>query len=502
MPYSNVLSALARLAATRCNDEAFREAGGDSVSYGALNDAVAALSRSYRSLPDTVGILAPSGIAWVQAQLALTAADKNIVPLPVFFSHDQLLHIIKDAGIGHILATPETVGTAGGFGVPHSEITVPDTGDALPAGSIRGTGKARLIIYTSGSTGRPKGVCIADRQLAASVKAIGDAVAAGPDDLYLSVLPMSLLLEQICAIYLPLLAGIRVVFCPFTSGTALVEQVERVRPTLMVLVPQLLSAWIAAAKISGRKAPDSLRVVATGGAPVSETLAAAAWNLGIPVHEGYGLSECCSVVALNRPGDRVAGTVGRPLDGLDVSLDDGEIVVRGPTVMEGYLNDSAPPPEGIWRTGDLGGFDDQGRLSVYGRKDNILVTPAGRNVVPEWIEAMVTTDPRIALCILIITPMSGLTAILVPLDAYTREFQSMSPADVASQVAGLVAEAPRYARPAHCLVVPDAEMQRHGLLTGNGRPRRDAILKAFSWLWQDFVTPLPFPAPEDRHVVL
>jgi len=489
MPLDSSLSALAHLARIRGGDEAFREAEGDGVSYSRLHGAVTALARDYRTYPDTVGLLAPNGIPWAVAKLALMAAGKTIVPLPDFFSRNQLAHIIEDAHIGRVLATATTAEMARNFGLPVSEIAFQDCGEDAPAGrDIGASCQGRLVIYTSGSTGRPKGVCIGAAQLTHSAEALGKAINACPDDTYLSVLPMSLLLEQICAIHAPLQFGARVVFGASITSDRLADLVERVRPSLMVLVPQLLGAWIAALRASGRTAPDSLRLVATGGAPVTETLAAAAWERRIPVHEGYGLSECCSVVALNRPGARAAGTVGQPLDGLEVTLDEGEIVVRGPTIMDGYLNDTGACPAGVWRTGDLGAFDPQGRLIVYGRKDSMLVTSAGRNVVPEWIEALVTTDSRLAHCILIGATQPGLTAILVPHAAYVADYQAMTRADLEDHVARLVASAPAYARPARCLVVPEADLRRRGLLTGNGRPRRTMIKEAFASRRQNFST--------------
>ncbi len=151
---------------------------------------------------------------------------------------------------------------------------------------------------------------------------------------------------------------------------------------------------------AGAVAPASLRFVAVGGAPLAPSLVETAWTLGIPAHEGYGLSECCSVVALSRPGEAVAGAVGRPLDGLTVVLDDGEIVVRGDSVMTGYLGGARLGDGACWRTGDLGEFDAEGRLIVRGRKDSVIVTGFGRNVSPEWIEALALADPRIARAVL------------------------------------------------------------------------------------------------------
>jgi long-subunit acyl-CoA synthetase (AMP-forming) len=474
------LSALAALARTRGGDEAFRESNGDGISYAGLLNAVLALSSDYRRLPATVGLMATGGIAWAAAQLALFASGRTVVALPDFFSRDQLAHIVAEAEVGHILTSTASSEAARGLGVPTCDIAPPRQCAGTTASAAAHDFRAgRLVIYTSGSTGRPKGVCIGAAQLAHSVRALAAAIGARPDDSYLSVLPISLLLEQICALYVPLRAGARVVFGVATTGTGLADLVERTRPTIMVLVPQLLAAWTAALVESGRRAPDGLRFVAVGGAPVGPALAAAAWTCGIPVHEGYGLSECCAVVALNRPGARAAGTVGHPLDGIEVGLDEGEVVVRGPTVMEGYVGEAGPGPGGVWRTGDLGSLDAEGRLIVHGRKDGMLVTPAGRNVVPEWIEAMVTADVRLAQCFLI-DAERGLTAILVPHPHHAATFRAISPGALRHHVAGLVAAAPAYARPVRCLVAAEADLRRRGLLTDNGHPRRDAIAQVFA----------------------
>jgi len=247
-----------------------------------------------------------------------------------------------------------------------------------------------------------------------------------------------------------------------------------------VLVPSLLSAWTAQLEYSGAVAPRNLRFVAAGGAHVPERLARAARRVGIPVHEGYGLTECCSVVALNRPGACKAGTVGRPLHGIKVTIEDDEIVVRGPTVMDGYLNHEAIRPAGVWRTGDLGAFDAEGRLIVLGRRDSMLVTAAGRNIVPEWIESMVTADPRLAHCVLVDPGSGGLTAVLVPFDRFAGAFRAMSEDARAQHLAELVAAAPDYAKPARSIVVAQSDFRRQGLLTANGRPRRRAVEAVFA----------------------
>jgi len=199
----------------------------------------------------------------------------------------------------------------------------------------------------------------------------------------------------------------------------------------------------------------------------------------VPVHEGYGLSECCSVVAVNRPGDRRAGTVGRPLPGVQVTIEDGEIVVSGPTVMRGYLTESQKIES--WSTGDTGNFDPDGFLIVTGRKDNVIVTSAGRNIHPEWIEEAIVGDRRIKRCV-VVEYESELVAVVIPMmlryvgiagDAGSRRIRHSRCSD--------------YAKPRRYLAISDHEFHRLDLLTSNFRPRRGAIRRLVSD-WSHFLS--------------
>ena len=248
---------------------------------------------------------------------------------------------------------------------------------------------------------------------------------------------------------------------------------EEANATATVLVPELLAAWLRELQSLGRSGPTSLRYVAVGGAPVSKQLATSAWELGVPVYEGYGLSECCSVVSLNRPGDRRAGTVGRPLPGVQVRIENSEIVVSGSTVMSGYLSESETIES--WSTGDTGNFDPDGFLIVTGRRDNIIVTSAGRNIHPEWIEEMITGDRRIKRCV-VVEYESELVAVIIPDDAsICRDWPAMQ-----DLVEHATREVPDYAKPRRYLALSDQEVRRLDLLTANFRPRRGAIRRLVS----------------------
>ena len=214
--------------------------------------------------------------------------------------------------------------------------------------------------------------------------------------------------------------------------------------------------------------------MAAGGAAVPPAVAQAARQLGIPVYEGYGLSECASVVAVNRPGACREGTVGQPLPGLEVAIEDGEIVVQGPTVMDGYLHGEPAPRR--WRTGDAGSLDADGFLTVYGRLDNLIITPYGRNLSPEWIETMLLGDPRIGACVLCQTgDPARLTVLAVPSSMGEGWLKAGQEEKIAAAISRACALAPDYARPQRAAVLPREEAAALALFTPNGRPRRAEV---------------------------
>jgi long-subunit acyl-CoA synthetase (AMP-forming) len=435
-----------------------------TLSYQDLLSRIRDGAEWARILPDRVGLLFGDPADCLVADLALSFAGKELVPLPAFFSDEQLAHIVRTAELTHVVNDSICGDRARRLGLIADELGAAGGSGREPASN------ACRIIFTSGSTGRPKGVRLSARQVLASTTALAEATGASAEDRYLSLLPSALLLEQIAGIYVPLSVGAAVHLPHRSLGgpnpTSIASIVEAAKPTATVLVPDLLMAWLRELEAHDRRGPASLKFVAVGGAPVPERLASAAWRRDIPVYQGYGLSECCSVVSVNRPGDPGLGTAGRPLPGVHVTIDGGEIMVSGPTVMDGYLAEI--PATGSWTTGDLGEFDSDGRLIVKGRKDNIIVTSAGRNVSPEWIEDMITSDPRVGRCV-VVEYHGALTAVLTPADKTTTA------AALRRILADSSRHAPDYAKPRQYLVLSNQELAELGLLTPNGRPRRAAI---------------------------
>ncbi len=439
-------------------------------------EVLAELSALMPRLDDSrvVGVLADNSPAWVMADLAIREAGKVHLPLPAFFTAQQLSHALEQSRADTLLTDqPERIGALDlGFvitghwqGLTWMRRVVDAV--ALPAGTAK-------ISFTSGSTGAPKGVCLSGDGVIDTAQAVVDRLADLPLGHHLAVLPLALLLENVAGAYAPLLRGLPVHLPPLASlgwrgmagfdPAALDAAVGADGPGSLILVPELLKAWIAFLAHFSRRPSASLRFVAVGGARVAPGLLDAARRLGIPAYQGYGLTEAGSVLTLNRPGDDGDG-VGRPLGHASLRLEAGEVMVRSPAFL-GYAG-SPGPASTEFATGDLGHLDPAGHLHLDGRRKNLLITSFGRNISPEWIEAALLASPAVAQCVVVGDGRPAPTAIIVALPGAT-------PAAIDGAVAAVNAALPDYARLAGWLPSPPFTAD-NGLATGNGRPRREAI---------------------------
>jgi long-subunit acyl-CoA synthetase (AMP-forming) len=418
-----------------------------------------------------VALCLDNSIDWVLWDLALLFSGRVCVPVPDFFSDSQKVHVLDSAGVDTLIGGPAALASRCGFVScrPDMAQRVPATVPAL----FEGTQK---ITYTSGTTGQPKGVCLDVGVQLAVAQSLRQATGACASDRHLCVLPLATLLENIAGIYTPLLAGARIELRGMAdlglqgaSGldlSRLLGQVLTIAPSSLILVPQLLMALVCAAE-RGMALPASLRFVAVGGGRVAPQLLQRAEALNLPVFEGYGLSECASVVCLNTPQHRRIGAVGRPLPHLQVSLaEDGEVLVRGARML-GYLGEAALKDDWL-STGDLGHFEE-GFLVLHGRKKHQFITAYGRNVNPEWVEAELTQQAAVAQAWVHGEALPGNLAVLVPRHA------AVSDAELGAAVAHVNAGLPDYARVGQWLRADQAFSPANGLATANGRLRRAAL---------------------------
>ena len=305
------------------------------------------------------------------------------------------------------------------------------------------------LVYTSGTTGKPKGVMLTHLNVMSNVKAVVVRVAPVPSDVFFSFLPLSHTFERTAGYYLPIAAGACVAFSRSTKQ--LPEDLTIVRPTILISVPRIyervysvIQNKLAASKLAAtlfntaitvgwrrflrnqKMLSDSslmvafdelawrvldplvasklkqqfggrLRVAVSGGAALSTVISRCFLGLGIPIVQGYGMTETAPVVAFNSPDDNDPNTVGRTMDGVEVRIGENkELQVRGPNVMRGYWKrdeDTAKAfIDGWLRTGDQACVID-GRVRILGRVKEIIVTSTGEKIAPVDLELAILTDP-------------------------------------------------------------------------------------------------------------
>lgn len=464
-----------------------------SLTYAELNTAVsrqaeiwAAQTSASPTKQPTMALAVENHPAWIVLDLAAMACNMPLVPLPFFFSPAQWLHAMQNAGVsilvtdqpqlfepllaGHILTSTQFVvagKTLTQFALRNfDQVTLPDN-----------TAK---ITYTSGTTGNPKGVCLSNENMLNVAKAIAAATEVSSGDTHLSVLPLATLLENVAGVYATLLAGASCYLLPnheigLSGATGL--DIKKLLATLKctqastaIFTPELLHALVVCIE-SGEDTSDYLRFLAVGGASVSPALLERARKLKIPVYEGYGLSECASVVALNVPLGNKIGTVGKPLPHINVSFtDEQEIVVNGNAYL-GYVGQE-PPSKNAVHTGDIGELDEDGYLIITGRKKNIFITSFGRNVSPEWVERELKITPCIAQAALFGEAKPWNVAVIVPKPTTTNE-------QVEDAIHTLNTRLPDYARISRWLRADAPFSPQNQQLTSNGRNRRDVILQHY-----------------------
>ncbi len=335
------------------------------------------------------------------------------------------------------------------------------------AANISGSDLA-TIIYTSGTTGEPKGVMLTHANLSSNTLDSCAGYEMQPTDLGLSLLPLAHVYERITD-YSYIFRGVPVAYVEQIESAA--QAIREVRPTILAGVPRFFEkiyaniiekgqlesgmkrrafewalrvahdsvSWRAYGRKAGALAKwqwaiadklvyskiraglgGRIRLFISGGAPLAPELAEFFWAVGLPVYQGYGLTETSPVVSANSPGQNKVGTVGRPIPNVQVGFaEDGEILVKGPCVMQGYYKKPDETrdtftPDGWFCTGDIGRLDDEGYLLITDRKKELLKTAAGKFVAPAPIENFLKASPFVANAIVVGDRRKFVSALIVP----------------------------------------------------------------------------------------
>ncbi len=512
---------------------------------------------------DRVAIMLRNCRHWVWFDQGASAAGLVTVPLYVDDRPDNVAYCLADSGakvlfvegsealkrlesvrtqmpgVTRIVAVKRPEGPADER-VRVLEDWLPDRPSAAPAVPVPATSVA-TIVYTSGTTGLPKGVMLSHQNMLQNAKAGLQAFDVYTDDLFLSFLPLSHMLERTAGYYLTMLAGAEVAFA--RSVPQLAEDFKKVRPTVIVSVPRIyerlhaaiqgqlrdarpakralfdfahrtgwsLFEWhqgrggwkpsfllwpvlreLVAAKLLERLG-GRLRIAISGGAALNPTIAHAFIGLGLPICQGYGLTEASPVVSVNRLAKNDPASIGEVLPGLEVKFgENSALLVKGPSVMLGYWNNPEATAkvllEGGWLdTGDQARLGD-GRLYITGRIKEIIVLANGEKVPPVDMELAIQLDPLLEQVLLVGEGKPYLGALVV-LDMEewfriagdqglladpTGEKREKAEKMVVARVAERLHAFPGYAQVRKVALLTERWTVDHGLLTATLKPRRGA----------------------------
>jgi long-chain acyl-CoA synthetase len=389
------------------------------------------------------------------------------------------------------------------------------------------------IIYTSGTTGRPKGVMLSHWNMLANCR---DALACGelfPEDEFLSFLPLSHTYERTVGLYAMIMAGVKTTYA--RSIPQLAEDLRIVRPTVFHAVPRVYERVWNAIRAKLEAAPEGrrrlfyrtvdigwrrfewrqgrgkwqadfllypflktlvsrkvlaalggrLRGAGSGGAALAPEIARVFIGLGLPVTQGYGMTEASPVICTNREDDNLPRSVGRPIPNVELRIgEDGALRVRGPNVMLGYWNDpeatrAAIDSQGWLNTGDVASIDGNGYVTITGRTKDILVLANGEKMPPADIEQAILEDGLFDQAMVIGEGKPYLAAILVP---NAEQWKSLGPEErreeaLLARIAGRMRRFPGYAQVRRVAVAAEPWSVENGLLTPTLKAKRARILE-------------------------
>jgi acyl-CoA synthetase (AMP-forming)/AMP-acid ligase II len=353
---------------------------------------------------DRVAIWAPNSAEWIIAAFGLLTAGGVLVPVNTRFKADEAGDIIRRSRAKAVLVQKGFLGLnyEGPPGVPVIPLTSGFLANGSPFECQVSGDDVSDIIFTSGTTGRPKGVMMTHAQNLGWTANWCDTVGLREGDRYLIVNPFFHMFGYKAGCITSLIRGATNLPVPVFDAEQVLDLVEREKVTVLPGPPTLYHSLLSA---RGRRDLSSLRVAVTGAADIPvELIRRISTELPFrSIFTGYGLTEA-GTVTLSRPGDsfeEIATTVGAPCVGYEVRIaDDGEVLVRGHSVMKGYLDDPAATAEAIdaegWlHTGDLGSLDDGGRLRILGRKKDMFIV-GGFNAYPAEIEGFLLGHPQVA----------------------------------------------------------------------------------------------------------
>lgn len=368
-----------------------------------------------RSATPTVGLLIPTSGAMAISAYGTWLAGRTAVPLNYLLDEATLNYVVDDCGCDLIIASRQLVEHIG-FVPRCKRIVYLEDMDFRRAPSPRlpaptAPTALAVILYTSGTSGKPKGVMLSHRNLLSNAMQLHEHIGVRSGDVFLGVLPQFHSFGLTGLTIVPMLFGCKVVYSARFIPKKIIELMREHRPSIYLAIPSMYNALMTV-KGAGSDDVTSLRLAISGGEPLpADVRDRFADRFATPIVEGYGLTETAPVTHVLLPEDDRAGTVGRPVPRLEqVVVDpqsgrelppntDGELRMRGPNIMQGYLgleeeSSNAFDERGFFRTGDMARIDDHGFLRITGRIKEMMIV-GGENVFPREIEEVLNAHPGV-----------------------------------------------------------------------------------------------------------
>ncbi len=410
---------------------------------------------------EAVVLLSENRVEWIVADLGIQAAAGVTVPIYATSTPETIAKIVANcqARLAIVGATKLAANLPSGVKVVEMDRELAQWMASEPPAEAAAELKRRLaalepsdvasIIYTSGTTGDPKGVVLPHSNFVQMASASLQDFSVGTEDSLLSFLPFSHVFERQSGVVVAITAGAEIWISRGLEHLA--EDIAEVNPTLMLGVPRMFEKIVDRIRDTVRKQPfwkralfdlaiagrlgplgeailkpirlrvggKRLRMFISGGSPLAKEVESFFWALGIPICNGWGMTETTSGATANTPADHRYGTVGKALPGVDLKLaSDGELLVRGPGVLREYSHNPAATEESLedgWlRTGDIAEIDSDGFVRITDRKKDLLKTSGGKFVAPQPIEAALHAMRPIETAVLVGDDRPYITALLVP----------------------------------------------------------------------------------------
>jgi long-chain acyl-CoA synthetase len=359
-----------------------------------------------------IGILLPNGKEFVVAFYGTLMAGKTPVPLNYLLSPAQLLYVIRDAGIDSVF-TNNLFSPMLGNQIKNTLLTEEkQLGASCNEGNIKQGDEEEqaALLYTSGTNANPKGVILTHKNFMSNLDGCIHAFHFTEKDTLLGILPLFHTYALTTTLILPICVGATVIYLARFSGPKVLEMIEKYKVTSLFAIPSMYRVLLRTAE-STKHDLSTLRLCTSGGEPLpGDVLDTFSKIFPVPLIEGYGLTEATAIVSVNLPEKCKPGSIGPPLDNLDVKIvnenglsqpvnKEGEIWVKGPNIMRGYYNLPKETAETItsdrWlKTGDYGKLDEEGFLWITGRKKELIII-SGENVSPNEIEQIISGHEKV-----------------------------------------------------------------------------------------------------------